>query len=107
MASVKMMNPVHAIGVFHDQNGSIFASVAASDTTMIARPIQTACPLNTMDIVFSCDTHSERAAAERRRADAFAENQHFVGASEAPWHHQRLHIANCGLRIAGGLRIED
>ena len=34
------MNPVHAIGVFHDQNGSTWSSVAVSETTMIARPIQ-------------------------------------------------------------------
>ena len=33
-----MMKPVHAIGVFHDQNGSICAIVAASDTIMIASP---------------------------------------------------------------------
>ena len=37
IASAKMMNPVHAIGVFHDQKGSIFASVAAWETIMIAR----------------------------------------------------------------------
>jgi len=33
-----MMNPVHAIGVFHDQKGSMRRSVAVSDTTMIATP---------------------------------------------------------------------
>jgi hypothetical protein len=32
------MKPVQQIGVFHDQNGSIRASVAASDTIVIARP---------------------------------------------------------------------
>jgi hypothetical protein len=34
------MNPVHAIGVFHDQNGSMRASVAASEPIMTLRPIQ-------------------------------------------------------------------
>ncbi len=38
MASAKMMKPVHAIGVFHDQNGSTCMSVAASETIMIRRP---------------------------------------------------------------------
>ena len=33
-----MMNPVQAMGVFHEANGSIPASVAVSDTIMIARP---------------------------------------------------------------------
>ena len=32
------MKPVQQIGVFHDANGSIPASVAASETIMIARP---------------------------------------------------------------------
>ncbi len=41
MASAKMMKPVQAIGVFHDQNGSICSSVIVSETIMIARPIQT------------------------------------------------------------------
>src|SRR6476620_12739470 len=36
--SANRMKPVHAMGVFHDQNGSIRASVAASETTMISRP---------------------------------------------------------------------
>src|SRR5204862_5277516 len=39
-ASAKTMNPVHAMGVFHDANGSIPASVAASETIMIARPVR-------------------------------------------------------------------
>ena len=38
IASAKMMNPVHAIGVFHDQNGSIRSSVIVSETIMIAAP---------------------------------------------------------------------
>ena len=32
---------VQAIGVFHDQNGSTWFTVAASETTMIATPSQT------------------------------------------------------------------
>src|SRR5207247_11092176 len=33
-----MMKPVHAMGVFHDANGSMPATVAAADTIMIASP---------------------------------------------------------------------
>ena len=40
MPSANRMNPVQAIGVFHDQNGSMRASVAPSDTTISASPIQ-------------------------------------------------------------------
>ena len=40
IVSAKMMKPVHAIGVFHDQNGSTWASVRVSDTIMIASPSQ-------------------------------------------------------------------
>src|SRR4026209_273557 len=49
IASAKIRKPVHAIGVFHDQNGSIFAIVAASDAIMIARPIQIQGVFNTKD----------------------------------------------------------
>src|SRR6185295_6876293 len=49
MASAKMRKPVHAIGVFHDQNGSILASVAAWETIMIASPTQIAGAFNTTD----------------------------------------------------------
>src|SRR5216683_592706 len=38
IASAKMMKPVQAIGVFHDQNGSICSSVIVSETIMIAAP---------------------------------------------------------------------
>ena len=34
------MKPVHAMGVFHDQNGSIRSSVAVSETTITATPSQ-------------------------------------------------------------------
>jgi hypothetical protein len=37
-ASAKTMNPVHAIGVCQDQNGSILAKRPASETRMIPRP---------------------------------------------------------------------
>src|SRR5437762_13365458 len=36
--SANRMKPVQQIGVFHDQNGSMRASVAASETIMIAAP---------------------------------------------------------------------
>jgi len=38
-ASAKMMNPVQQMGVFQVANGSMPASVAASETRMIASPI--------------------------------------------------------------------
>src|SRR5436190_4231576 len=38
MPSANRMKPVQQIGVFHDQNGSTCASVAVSDTIMIATP---------------------------------------------------------------------
>ena len=77
-----MMNPVHAIGVFHDQNGSICASVAASETIMIARPID------------GRQVHVTRTLNEQPRSagvpDALAEDQHLVRAAEAARHQQRL-----------------
>ena len=38
MPSAKRMKPVQAIGVFHDQNGSMRASVAASETIITREP---------------------------------------------------------------------
>ena len=53
------MKPVHAIGVFHDQNGSIRRSVAASETIMIARPINAPPSLTTKD---TKDTKESRSS---------------------------------------------
>src|SRR3989442_5862559 len=97
-----MMNPVHAIGVFHDQNGSTCASVAASDTIMIARP--TLLPsLFTAEVTeecpSSCNPDAVRTAAQGGRADAFAEDQHFVRAAEAPRHDERLEVSGVVCRI--------
>jgi len=53
-----MMNPVHAIGVFHDQNGSMWSSVAVSETTMIAKPIHGR-NLSTIELSTTEDTEEE------------------------------------------------
>ena len=53
-----------------------------------------------------CDPHPERAAAERRRADALAENQDLVRAADAARQHQRLElrIADRGFADRAGRR---
>ena len=102
------MKPVQAMGVFHDQNGSIFASVAVSDTIISARPnpklfttrhtedtkeepfkvwfLRVLCVLRGREYPSSRYALAERAAAERRRADALSEDQDLVCAPQAAGH---------------------
>src|SRR5262245_48912496 len=83
------MKPVQAIGVFHDQNGSIRASVASSETTMIRSPMP-------VDLVKRVTAGSlghaltERTSPKRRFPHAFSEYEHLVCAAKSTWHEQCL-----------------